>query len=58
MARNLPHTPEGMKNAYCALIEECDSDPNVYLAKHQSGGFSSKNYYVDGFATPNPLYRK
>ena len=51
------YSPEGMKNAYCALVEECGSDPAVFADKFKKGELGC-NYYSDGFSTPNVLYKK
>ena len=45
------YTCEGMKNAYCALIYECDSNPDKYIAKHSLNQLVT-NYYRDGSSTP------
>jgi hypothetical protein len=50
------YTPEGLKNAYCALIEECESKPAVFLSKHEKGELT-RNYYAEGYSTPSVLYK-
>ena len=49
------YTAVNMKNAYCALILDCESDPSVYLAKHLADQLP-QHYCDNGVKTPpNPL---
>jgi hypothetical protein len=49
-----PYTPEDVKNAYCALVLECDSEVDTFLKKHAAGELV-KDYARDGVKTPNAL---
>jgi hypothetical protein len=49
-----PYTPEDVKNAYCALVLECDSAVDTFLKKLAAGELV-KDYARDGVKTPNAL---
>ena len=49
-----PYTPEAVKNAYCALILECESNPDKFLQMHANGELV-QDYTRDGIRTPNVL---
>ena len=38
------YTKAEMKNAYCALIEECGCDARIYLTKHKENTLLGQNY--------------
>ena len=43
---------EGMKNAYCALVLECSSNPSEFQRKHKE---LTTNYYSTEVKTPNVM---
>ena len=53
---SLAYTPSGTKNAYCALVEECASDPATFVQKFQNGDLI-RDYHGEGFSTPSVLYK-